>query len=232
MSTLNANAVKTINDIVVKKGGIKLIDLAKELTSVLGTEIKTGDVKPIVEGMFADKLIDLIEYRTPSAVDKPKMFLIPVGTKVVHGEDDAPESEGGAKAVPAEFTDVAASNGDDELIDVETEEIILPETMISEYAVLTADGIESFVDIEMAQGAYLKAKGEAKDQIEAREVKLFGMIPIKFKFQTFLDVPEDLDGPGDSADLSDIEDTLDVAADGSTPSSPVDLSSDDNPFAA
>lgn len=174
MTATNANDLlfKSIVSIVVKKGGIKLVDLAKIISDETKTKVLSKDLKPVVSEMFNKQLVDLIEYKTPTGEDN-KIFLVPTNTKVVHGGEDAADEN--VKAL-------------DDAAEVE-EQIILPEDMITQYAVVTKDGVESFEDREVAAGAFLLEKGKAKDAEAAGQVALYGLIPIKLDWTTSLNLP-------------------------------------------
>jgi len=157
---MSATLQKLIVRVVEKRNGIKLNDLFKYLESKsaeLKIEVTSNGCKEAAAALFAEKKIDLIEYKLPGEGEKNRMFLLPIGCTVVHSED-ASEDE--------VFSQLAQET---------SPTILLSPDMFQTYHVV---GEESFVatDVpEHAKALYLKAL--ANNEMP----RLYGAVPISIE---------------------------------------------------
>lgn len=153
---------KLIARIVEKKNGVKLTDVYSYLkgkAEELEIEVSLQICKEAAAKLFTEQKIDLVEYRLPGENEKARMFLLPVGCTVVHGED-APDEGSDEDQI---FAEMANSS---------EEPMLLSSDMFETFHVVEANSFLATPSAEQAQATYLKLLGEGK------EPRLFGAIPV------------------------------------------------------
>lgn len=152
-----------ISRIVTKKNGIKLTDVYSYLkgkAEELEIEVSMQLCKDAATELFTEGKIDLVEYRLPGENEKPRMFLLPVGCTVVHGDDSESDTDADEDKVFEEMTDAGE------------EQMLLSSDMFEAIHVVSTDAFLSTPSTEQAQAEYLRLLGLGQAP------RLFGAIPI------------------------------------------------------
>lgn len=161
---------KIIVKIIEKKKGIKLTEIVKYLEGKteeiegLG-EVTFGTVKSAVTTLFANGLIDLIEYKLPGEGEKNRIFAIPKNSVVTYTE----------QSVEAEFTPPEPV--------VETK-VVFPADLFAGYVVI-GDNSAEFLETAPAAQAYFLEKTTQDDS-----PRLYGAVPIRLEVTALLDTVE------------------------------------------
>jgi hypothetical protein len=168
---MSAKILKLIPKLVDKKGGIKLADVVTYLkgrddADELG-DISFASVKKLVIDLFTENKIDLVEYKCPGEDQKPKMFLIPIGTTVTY-EDEAP-----AYVLPEPVMEIKN---------------FLPSALFEGYLIIPSGegGAAHTLDPYEAFGIWTKMAGESL------KPRIFGAVPINLEMKVLLDTVADL----------------------------------------
>lgn len=176
--------------IVEKQAGCKFKVLVAGLAKTLkvdDTEIDETALKTQVAGLLAENMLGSLEYKVPNGDDGTKsvLFLLPSeATSVMLGGAADEDAEEDSDEV---FPDLSSADTDDDEDDkseteVETE-VIIPESLFTEYAVRSADKVAWASTAEEAQGVYLNFIGHGNKS------EVFGVVPLKIQCQLILQNP-------------------------------------------
>lgn len=177
-----------IAKIVDKKKGIKLADAVKYLEG----KVAAGEIKGLEEvnfvlckaaatELFAEGLIDIIEYKLPGDGERARMFMIPINSYVTYTE---PEPMDPDTDTDADELGLGSMSAESELPHLPTIEVktLLPVNMFTGFMIVGSDRAEFITEPDVAQATYMKMA-----EVEGASPSLFGAVPIQLEFTTLLD---------------------------------------------